>query len=169
MKAQKILFLLIAAGYFGYCIATPGTWHLIDAANLIFHEAGHTLAPAFIFGQWFNILAGSLLQVLVPFIVLLYFLNQGDLYSPGIVALWLGQSIVNVSVYASDALQQALPLLGGDDVIHDWNYLLNSLGLVKEAHLIGSIIYFIGIATVILGCVIGLSSVKDKEKIWYNN
>lgn len=38
---------------------------------------------------------------------------------------------MNVSVYAGDAVRRELPLLGGQDSIHDWNYLLDTLSWLK--------------------------------------
>jgi hypothetical protein len=45
--------------------------------------------------------------------------------------LWLGQNLINISVYAADAQARRLPLLGGNKVYHDWHYLLNEIGLLQ--------------------------------------
>ena len=42
---------------------------------------------------------------------------------------------------ARDAEVMQLELLGGDGVIHDWNYLLSNLHIVHYATLVGGIIY----------------------------
>ena len=58
--------------------------------------------------------------------------------------LWLGQNFVNISVYAADAQKRKLPLLGGNNVYHDWNYLLSEIGILKYDAEVGY--FFLGIA-----------------------
>jgi len=79
--------------------------------------------------------------------------------------MWCGYNIVNVSYYMADAVLMQLPLLGGDNVIHDWNYLLTSLNLLPETHLLSNIALYFGFAILIAGIVGGLwFSVITTEK-----
>lgn len=129
----------VVAAYILYTILTPGVWHFLDAVDLIIHEAGH---PIFgLFGAWIGILGGSLMQLLVPLVFVGYFLARYDLFAAGVVAMWLAQSITNLSVYVGDAQAMTLPLLGGEAVIHDWNYLLGSVGLLEHAALLGNALH----------------------------
>lgn len=134
---------LLAGGVFGlyflYALLTPESWHFIDTVDLIIHEAGHPLFG--LFGEWVGILGGSLMQLLVPLAFVGYFLVRYDLFAAGVVGMWLAQSLTNVSVYVGDAAKMALSLLGGEAVIHDWNYLLSSIGLLDHATLLSNLVH----------------------------
>ncbi len=49
-----------------------------------------------------------------------------------------------------------LDLLGGDFVIHDWNYLLSTLGVLRYTNIIAEIIYSLGLITIFIGTVLSL-------------
>jgi hypothetical protein len=66
------------------------------------------------------------------------------------VLFWVGESILNVSVYAGDSLALQLPLLGGQDSIHDWNYLLSSLNLLPATAKIAGAIRLLGTLVIAL-------------------
>lgn len=130
------------------------SWHFIDYANLIFHEAGHVIFS--FFGTFIHIAAGSGFQVLLPLFLASYFFYKEQNISGSIVLLWTGQSILNVSVYARDAINMNLDLLGGDVVSHDWNTLLTMTGVLKYTYAIAQSMYVIGIGVIIVGTVLTL-------------
>jgi hypothetical protein len=135
--------------YFFSALRSPSTFHLIDSVDLIFHEAGHTLlfwAP-----QVITVLGGSLMQILVPLIFVLYFVLRKSFFSSALLLFWLGYSIVNVSIYAGDAFARQLPLLGGDGVIHDWMYLSAELGLGKNVLVLAKFLSSLGLITMLGG------------------
>jgi hypothetical protein len=125
----------------------------LHGVNLIFHEAGHVLFM--FFGQFIAILGGSLNQILIPAIISGYFLYQRQAYSGAITLCWVGENFWDVSIYAKDGRDMALPLLGGDGTIHDWNWILSQLGWLPYTELVGSLIYAIG--TLIYISAIGLA------------
>lgn len=102
------------------------------------------------FGQFLMIAGGSLLQVLIPAIFAFYFYHHGQNYSCALVLLWVGESLVNVSVYAGDSVEMQLPLLGGKDSIHDWNYMLDELGWLSHTPEIAKALYAVA-ALLIVG------------------
>jgi hypothetical protein len=51
---------------------------------------------------------------------------------------------------------QALPLLGGDAVIHDWNYMLSSFNALAYTHEISISFYGIGVFLMIVGAAVSL-------------
>ena len=59
------------------------------------------------------IAGGSLFQVIMPGLFVGYFWYHRKFYSAALVLFWVGESILNVSVYAGDSLALQLPLLGG--------------------------------------------------------
>jgi hypothetical protein len=100
---------------------------IIDGANLIFHEAGHILFLPF--GEFLHSLGGSLTQVIIPALCAVHFLRQEQIASAYVATFWTGQNLTNVAIYVADAKSMNLPLMGGD---HDWNYLLERLGLLNQ-------------------------------------
>ena len=143
----KIIGAVIAILYVVNCIRTPDEFHFLGGVNLIIHEAGHFVFM--FFGQFIHVLGGSLLQVMMPICFAVYFYLRKDMYSGSIILLWLGQSITDVARYLSDAAVMQLPLLGGDSVIHDWNFLLTAVGLLNYTSIIGSVLNALGILVVL--------------------
>lgn len=123
-------------------------WDLLDDLNLAVHEAGHLLFQPL--GDHPMVLGGSLFQVMVPLAFVAYFLVRGQRFSAAVVLAWGAASLLNVSHYIGDARAQELPLLGGEDSIHDWWYLLTEwdwlardrsiAGVVRGVSLLGWIV-----------------------------
>ena len=147
----KLIVAVIASLYFFWCAYDPYQWHLIDGVNLLIHEAGHIIFSAL--GEFLMIAGGSLLQIIMPAIFVGYFSYQRQLFSAALVLFWVGESILNVSVYAGDSLALQLPLLGGPDTVHDWNYLLSSTGLLQHTAAIAGGIRLLGTLVVIAASV----------------
>jgi hypothetical protein len=119
----------------------------LHGVNLIFHEAGHTIF--LLFGQFLHVLGGSALQVIVPAVCAGAFLMHRQMASFAVALFWTGESITDVAVYMADAKTRALPLLGGDGVIHDWNYLLGTVGLLNWAGPLASLTFGVGMLTIL--------------------
>jgi hypothetical protein len=147
----KLTVAAIAGLYFLWCAYDPSQWHLIDGVNLVIHEAGHLFFRPF--GEFMMIAGGSLFQVIMPGLFVGYFCYQRQFYSGALVFFWVGESILNVSVYAGDSLALQLPLLGGQDSFHDWNYLLTSLNLLSKTAQVAGAIRLLGTLTIILAIV----------------
>ena len=139
----KAGFIAIVAIYGVVCAASPGTYRFLDRVDLVFHEAGHVIFG--FFGEFIGILGGSLMQVLIPAIVVVYFLVHRQRYSASVSLFWVAQSLFNVSVYVKDARTRALPLLGGEDTLHDWGYILGKLNLLLWDRALGNSIYALGL------------------------
>jgi len=147
VSRPKLAVAIIASLYFLWCAYDPSQWHLIDGVNLVIHEAGHLVFSPF--GEFIMIAGGSLFQVIMPALFVVYFWYHAKYYSAALVLFWVGQSILNVSVYAGDAVALQLPLLGGQDSIHDWNYLLDSLGCLRSTGTVAGAIRLLG--TIVIG------------------
>lgn len=141
----------LAAAYFLWAAAHPDSWRLIDGVNLVIHEAGHIVFSPF--GEFLAVAGGSLFQVIVPLVFAGYFYFNRKPYSCALVLFWAGESLLNVSVYAADSVAMQLPLLGGDNSIHDWNYLLDRLGLLGQTATIGFLIRAIGTLLIVFAAV----------------
>ncbi len=151
MSRPKIAVAVIATLYFLWCAYDPSQWHLIDGVNLVIHEAGHLIFRPL--GEFMMIAGGSLFQVIMPALFVGYFWYHGKYYSAALVLFWVGQSILNVSVYAGDSVALQLPLLGGQDSLHDWNYMLDHLGLLRSTGKVAGAIRLLGTVVIALAAV----------------
>ncbi len=153
-RVGKLLAALVGTLYSLYYASTSHDWHFIDNVDLIIHEAGHVIFS--FFGTFIYILGGSLMQVAFPCVFVVYFAIRRNYFAASFILLWVGMSTINVSVYASDAIAQQLPLLGGDSTTHDWHAILNTLGLLPDTPLIGGAIYTLGLCTILLASFLSL-------------
>lgn len=128
-----------------YWILNRGNYGLIDNVDLVIHEAGHLFFR--FFGKFIYTLGGTLMQIIIPSIIAWFFFRNEYRTGVQVGLLWLGQNFINISVYAADARTQKLPLLGGNKVYHDWNYMLGELNLLNADQTVGYI--FFGIAITI--------------------
>jgi hypothetical protein len=157
----KLGFVLLLGVYGAVCAASPSTYRFLDRVDLVFHEAGHPLFG--FFGEFIGVMGGTLMQVLIPAIVAVYFFHSGQSYSGAATLFWIAQSLFNVSVYARDARARALPLLGGDDSFHDWSYILGRLHLLHWDQAVGNLIYLIGLLCLIASILGGLYWSLEEE------
>lgn len=125
-----------------YWVLNRGQYGLIDNADLVIHEAGHLFFK--FFGQFIYTLGGTLMQIILPSIIFYYFFRNDYRTGMQFSLLWLGQNFINISVYAADAQAKQLPLLGGNKVYHDWDYLLQEIGMLQFDTEVGY--FFFGIA-----------------------
>jgi hypothetical protein len=148
-QTQRLIGATLASAYFINYVVTAQDWHFIDTVNLIFHEAGHTIFS--FFGQFIHVLMGSGFQVLLPLSIALYFFYTEQRLSGAICLMWVGQNLINVSIYAGDSIVMQLPLLGGDSSTHDWHYLLTAMGILRYTPQVAATIYTAGIIVIALG------------------
>lgn len=152
----KLIFAGLAGLYFLSIAYDPIQGSLLDIVDLPIHETGHLIFR--ILGEFMGIAGGSLFQVILPAIFVGYFVYQGSLYSASIVLFWVGQSLLNVWIYAGDAVKMQLVLTSGltgsEGGFHDWNYLLDTLGLLNSTDKVAGVIRFFG-TIVILAALAG--------------
>ncbi len=127
------------------------TWCFVDFANLAFHEFGHLLFRPL--GMTLHYLGGTLFQLFVPAMLVVYFaVRRAEPSGSAFCFWWVGESLINVSIYMADARELNLPLVGGGD--HDWNELFYRFGLLGEesvarvagaTHLLGTVIMILGL------------------------
>jgi hypothetical protein len=118
----RVLSGLGLAAYAFVRLRNPEHWDLLDDVNLAIHEAGHVFSQPL--GDPLVVLGGSLFQVLVPLAFVAYFVVRREWFAASVVTAWVAASLGNVALYIADARAQELPLLGGENTIHDWWYLL---------------------------------------------
>lgn len=111
-------------------------WLLFHSLDLLVHEAGHFFFQ--FFGRTMMIAGGSLLQILLPGIVAWSALTWGSRAGFQLGMFWLGQCLIDVSIYAADAEARAIPLIGNlSRDHHDWYNLLQPIGWLEHAEAVG--------------------------------
>ena len=158
----KLAVVSLVSLYFLRVVINPSGWNFFNYIDLIFHEAGHIIFMPF--GDFMTIAGGTILQILIPIVLVFYFFTKRKYFSSALLLFWVGQNFLEISVYAGDAIKMQLPLLGGDTSGHDWNNMLFQLGWLKYTdeisllfQAVGSVIVFVAIYFSII-----LSVKKDK-------
>jgi len=115
------------------------------------HELGHLLfAP---FGEVLGAAGGSINQLLIPVLAAWYFAHRGDRFAAAACGCWLALSLGNLAVYIADARAESLDLVSfsPDGGVHDWNFLLERFGVLKDDVRIANVVRFLG-WVVLAGC-----------------
>lgn len=154
----KLIFAVLMSIYFLWIAYAPMDGSFLDLVDLPIHEFGHILFSPF--GQFIGVLGGSLFQIIMPAIFIGYFWWNEKYYSAAIVLFWFGQSILNVFVYAQDAVTMQLVLLGGftgsEGSFHDWNYLLTETGLIGSTKMVAGLIRLLGTLCIITASILSV-------------
>lgn len=155
----------MAGVYFLWVSYAPLQGSFLDLVDLPIHETGHLLFR--LFGEFMMVAGGSLFQVIVPIVFAVYFVWNKKFYSAAIVLFWVGQSILNVFVYANDAVSMQIVLIGGltgsEGSFHDWNYLLTETGLINSTRTVAGSIRFLGTLTIIAAVILSVRFSFDRE------
>jgi hypothetical protein len=147
----KLIFAGLLSIYFLWIAYDPMQGSFLDNVDLPIHETGHLIFR--LLGQFMGIAGGSLFQVIFPAVFVGYFIWYEKYYSAAVVLLWVGQSLLNVYVYAADAVVMQLVLTSGftgsEGSFHDWNYLLTETGLIGSTKTIAGVIRMLGTLVII--------------------
>lgn len=154
----KLAFAIILTIYFASIAYNPMAGSFMDMVDLPIHETGHLLFR--ILGEFTGIAGGSLFQVIFPAVFVGYFIWHYKYYSASIVLFWVGQSIINVYIYAQDAVVMQLLLTSGmtgsEGGFHDWNYMLTGTGLIGYTKSIAGMIRLVGTFTIIIAAAMSI-------------
>lgn len=153
-KARAALLLyLVYAGVRTWFDDSYGS--LFSGLTFALHETGHLLFGWF--GLWIGIAGGTGLQVLAPIGAGIHLqCTQGDYFGSTVCGCWLGFACQDAAIYIGDAQAQQLPLVGfSSHPIHDWHYLLDSVGLLKLDWALAAVALGIGIVFWASSCAAG--------------
>ncbi|HEX9186157.1 MAG TPA: zinc ribbon domain-containing protein [Vicinamibacteria bacterium] len=151
LAARAALLLLLALWTLGFLRHGMDAGHLMRSflhlVHLPFHEAGHVLLTPF--GRFVSVLGGSLFQVAIPLLCSgVFLLKNRDPFAASVTLWWAGQSLMDLAPYVADARALRLPLLGGRTGAevegHDWEYLLEALGLTRHDVTLGRLSFVLG-------------------------
>lgn len=133
LAAIGLLFLVVSTSEEGW---VP----ILDSLNLVFHEAGHPLFG--VFGETIGFLGGTLMQLLVPLLVVGACWYKRQSAAIGLAGTWFFENFLNIARYMADARTQLLPLVGGGE--HDWATLFGQWGLLAQDTSIAGAMSFLG-------------------------
>jgi hypothetical protein len=138
------LFLIFNKGEFIF---------ILDHLNLLFHEGGHGIFS--FFGKFIYTLGGTLMQIIIPSLFIFYFYTNNQRVGIQLSMIYLAENLMNISVYASDARAQRLPLIG-KGTYHDWTFLLNRINLLEYDQYIGNVFYYSAIVIILIALLFPL-------------
>jgi hypothetical protein len=102
-------------------------------------------------------LGGTLGQLLIPLSCLLVLLvKTKDPFGDSVSLWWFGENFMDISPYINDARNLELMLLGvitgmeADYGYHDWEFILNEVGLLRCDHALAYIAQIFGIVLMLL-------------------
>ena len=117
---------------------------ILDGINLAFHEGGH-IVFGLLGNRFIMVMGGTSMQLLLPFAAALHFWGRREKLSACVALFWFGQNFLGIGRYIADARAQQLDLVAGG--VHDWTYLLETVGLLIHDEGLGK-------AVEIAGCLI---------------
>ncbi|OFV90928.1 MAG: hypothetical protein A3G76_13180 [Acidobacteria bacterium RIFCSPLOWO2_12_FULL_65_11] len=174
VRAGRLVLLLLLARWTWLFLVWPmrqdtigdSFLHLI---SIPFHEAGHVIFSPF--GGLMTSLGGSLAQVLVPIACGVAFLTTSpNPFAASVMGWWTGENLSDVALYIGDARALNLVLIGGRTGAevegHDWEHILQIVGLLHRDTQIAGVVHFAGAALMIGAIVWGavLTFRKDESE-----
>ena len=153
----RLPFLL----YFIYVLVRhlqdPDYTSVLGGINLGIHELGHFIFA--FFGETLHVAGGTIFQLFVPIFGIGTFLRQRDYFGIAFAIGWLSTNLFEVATYAADASSMELPLIapfaGGEEVIHDWNFLLSAMNILQYDQTVGWIFKVLGIISMLVCFLLG--------------
>jgi hypothetical protein len=158
----RVAFLGLIAIYAIARVRNPEYWDPLDDLDLAVHEAGHLVFSAF--GETLTVLGGSAFQVIVPLAFVAYFARTKQRYAAAVTLSWVGVNLLNVARYIGDARAQDLPLLGGENTIHDWWYLLINWDLLPRDTTIARWVHFFGVVAFLGSILWGVLAIRAPSR-----
>lgn len=116
---------------FGRMTDTPTVLHL---TVILFHEAGHVVFMPL--GHTMGVAGGTLGQLLIPLVCAVALHRRDDNFGAAMCMAWMALSLIDSSIYAYDAFDPVLPLIGGGtgaDRFHDFVFLFERFGQLDRA------------------------------------
>ena len=144
-KSALVAWLVFYALFLLHALTNKSGFLIIDYVFLPIHEGGHLLFG--FLGHTLMIWGGTLLQLLVPFALTIYFAYERHTTGAAFCVFFFFENFLNISVYMADARRLELPLVtvgSGEDVMHDWFVIFSSLGVLERDTTIAGIVRFLG-------------------------
>jgi hypothetical protein len=157
---------------------------LLGGIDLAIHEFGHMLFMPFgipFLGHTAVILGGSLTQVALPLIFVVYFLRDRDgvrdVHAAMLCLWWSSMNLVDVAVYCADARAGVLMLISGETGQesdgHDWNNLLHIWHAINKDTIIAArmrgVAWLVCVVSIAVAFVAAWNSGRQGEAVQTSN
>jgi len=118
----------------------------VDIVDFFIHEFWHILF-GIPWNQFLLVAWWTLLQIIIPVFMLIYFLKQSDYFAMALCYFWVWTNFFYISTYSWDAIKMQLPLIWtwSGETIHDWFYMFTKLWVIQYTDFIAGVFYFIAI------------------------
>lgn len=157
-RPEAIGGLLFFVWFLWYAIGKEGGDFLfLDSGNAVIHEGGHALFSYF--PQFVTVAGGTILQLLVPFLLALAFYVRRQAVGTSLFLVVMFENFLGISKYMADARAMALQyiaigagVMSGDEMdpnMHDWHYMFTRLGVLDQDTHIAAIVFKLGWAGMI--------------------
>lgn len=156
----RILTILWLIYFYSRRFVNENYYSRLDNINLLIHEAGHPLMS--IFGEFLWFLGGTFFQLSIPTIFFLYFFLHRANIARQLCLFRIWENWLNISIYAGDAVNQNLPLLGGQ---HDRAYILWELNFLKYTDSIEKFFFTFGSILIFIALFFIAYDAKNRENI----
>lgn len=137
--------------------------------NFAIHELWHPLFWIF-WNQTWSVAWWTLLQLIIPIAVLIWFLRQKDYYWVSVVTAWIWTNLFYISMYSWDAVKMKLPLMSlwwwNWDIIHDWFYLFTKAWVISYTDEISGFFKILAIICFIIYFLYTIVLVKNRFSEW---
>lgn len=140
IAATLVLFAILVS----FHVQVMNALWFLDFVNLAFHEGGHIIF-GLLGNRFIMVCGGTAMQLLLPAAAARHFYQRKERASACGALWWFGQNFLGIGHYVADARAQQLDLVAGG--VHDWTYLLETVGLLVHDEGLGS-------AVQITGCLI---------------
>jgi len=142
LAAWVVFYVIVLVG----AATGGGMAGLFDLVFVPIHEGGHLLFGWF-GSHWLMVAGGTLLQLLVPFSLAVYFALLRQPPGTAFCAFFFFEQFLPIGTYIADSRSQSLTYVtvgDPDQAEHDFEYLLSHAGLLEHDTQIGAAVRFLG-------------------------
>jgi hypothetical protein len=172
IRAGRLVLLFFLARWTWLFLVWPMRQDVIGSSflhliSIPFHEAGHIIFSPF--GDLMTAFGGSLTQVLVPVVCGIAFLTTSpNPFAAAVMGWWTGENLSDVAMYIGDSRALNLVLLGGHTGAevegHDWEHILQILGLLHRDTQIARVVHIAAGALMVAALVWGTLLTLKKDE-----
>lgn len=140
----------------------------VDRVDFFIHEFGHIFF-SFFWNEFLTIAGWTLLQLIIPILLLIMFFRQKDYFAIALSFGWIWTNFFYIAMYSSDAIKLNLPLVNmwfWSEIVHDWNYMFHELWVILYTDLISDIFYYTAVTFFIICFAYSFILIVNRFREW---